>query len=117
MRPKFNPNYPTTGVLILSLVAGLFLLVIGIPGISILHNELTTGQVYRVSVVFGDGTLVSRSRSPVEYWVMMVPQGIGFASAIVFGIWGPISTVIDYRKKLARQKKEKMKKNEPTSQL
>jgi len=115
MRPKFNPNYPTTGILIIAIIAGLFALAIGIPCASILHNELTTGQVYRVSVVFGDGTLVSRSRSPMEYWIMMVPQGIGCVLAIVFGIWGPVSTIWDYRKKLARQKKEKMK-NEPTRQ-
>jgi len=109
MRPNLNPNYPSTRVVIFSLGVGLGLLVIGISNIFIVRDELTTGQAYRVSVVFGDGTKVSRSGSPVQYWYMVGMTSLACAGGIGGGLWVPISTVMDYRKKLARQRKERGK--------
>jgi hypothetical protein len=107
MKPKLNPNYPSTGVLILVICSSLVLLAIGVPGIFLIREALATGRVYSMAVVFGDGEMIYRSSAPEAYWIMMglyIPSCVG---SLGFGTCVPISTIRAYIKKLARQKRER----------
>jgi hypothetical protein len=85
--------------------------VIGIGSIFVVRDGLTTGQASTAAVIYSAGSKVYRSSSPVEYWIMMGIASIACVGGIVGSIFMSIGVVVDYIKKLARQKK-----NEPTSQ-
>ena len=105
-KPKFNPDYPTVPVVVFGVILGLFGLAIGINGISITREALATGRTYSVGVILNDTSMIYRSSSPVAYWAMIGLYSFSLVG-IPLGIFVPISVVINYIKKLARQKKER----------
>jgi hypothetical protein len=107
MKPKLNPDFPTTPILIMLLCSALIALAVGISGAQVLYEGLKTGGVYRMTVVFGDSNMVYRSSSPVGYWTMMGIYSIGCVGGTGLGILMPIYNIRAYIKKLARQKREK----------
>jgi hypothetical protein len=110
-QPIYNPDYPTLPILFLTICAGLFMLAIGIMSFSPVREALATGQVYSLGVVWNDTTMIKRSDSPGTYWEMMCLFGFGGAAGIGFGIWMPISIIIDYIKRNKRKKVEKLINN------
>ena len=106
-RPKFNPDYPTTPILIFLIFVGLFNLAIGIYGIFIVRDALDSGRIFTFGIILNDTTMVSRSDDPIEYWAMVSFMSLTVIGCIPIGIFVPINVTIDYIKKLARQKKEK----------
>ncbi len=106
--PKLSPSYPTLPILIFGVIMGLFLLVVGICNIAPVREALATGQAYTVGIILDDTTMIYRSNSPGEYWVMIGIYFLGTTAMIGFGIWMPIFVIIDYGKKLARLQREKM---------
>ncbi len=106
MKPKLNPDFPTTPVLILILCSSLIALAIGVPGVFVIREGLITGRVYSVSVVFGDDKMIYRSSAPEAYWIMMGFYMCSCAAALGLGILTPIFNIRAYIKKLARQKKD-----------
>jgi phosphate/sulfate permease len=104
MKPKLNPDYPTTGVLILVLVSAIVALAVGMSGISVVREGLKTERVYSVAVVFGNGNKVYKGSSPIEYWTMIGLYSAACIGGFGLGICVPISNVKAYVKKRARQK-------------
>jgi hypothetical protein len=108
MQPKsiiLNANYPTVPVVVFGVILGLFGLAIGICGISSVHGALAAGRIYSVGIILNDTTMIYRSSSPVAYWAMISFLLVTIVVVIPLGIFVPISVVINYIKKLARQKK------------
>ena len=104
-KPKLNPNYPTVPVVIFGVITGLFLLSFGICNIPHVSEALATGRAYSLGIIFDNTTMIYRSNSPGAYWVMIGLYILGTAAGVGSGIWMLISMIIDYIKKLARQKK------------
>jgi hypothetical protein len=107
MKPKLNPDFPTTPILIMLLCSALILLAIGVPGIFYIRDWLATGRVYSMAALFGDGEMISRSSAPEAYWTMMGFLICSCAGSLGLGILAPIFNIRAYMKKLARQKKER----------
>ena len=107
MRPKLNPNYPSTGVLVFTICAGLIALAVGIGNISTVREGLATEQVYSVAVVFGVGEIIEKNRSPVAYWMMMGIYGTACVGGVGLGVCVPIATIRAYAKKLERRRRER----------
>jgi hypothetical protein len=108
MKPKLNPNYPSTFVLICTTVTGLLLLAFSLWASPYIIEWLRTGHIYSSAVVFtGDGRMVDRSTSPVEYWLTVAASIFGGLAGIVLGATMPIGVIRAYSQKRARQKKER----------
>jgi hypothetical protein len=107
MKPKLNPNFPTTRVLIFAICLGLFALAIGVSSISTVREALATGRIYSVGIIFDDKRMVCKNNSPTEYWTMVGLIMICCVGGIGFGIGVPIANIRAYIKKLARQKRER----------
>jgi hypothetical protein len=113
-KPKVNPNFPTTPILIFVICAGLYLLAVSLSNISNVHEGLETGRVYSVGIIFDAKRMIYRSNSPIEYWVTMGFYIFSLVASFGFGIVMPIGIIGAYTKKLARQKKERSEPHKPT---
>jgi len=107
MRPKLNPNYPSTGVLILVLCSSLLLLASGLPGLFVVREAVAAGRVYSLAALYGSSPTISLTQSPAEYWAHIVIYMSGCALAIGLGVFVPITTTKAYVRKLERQRKER----------
>jgi hypothetical protein len=107
MKSKLNPNYPSVPFLICIIFAGALLLAFGACVIFLIHGAVITGQVPSPAVILGFHTMVYKSSSPIKYWTYIVFYMLGNMSCFCAGLWGPVETIVLYKKKLARQKEER----------
>jgi hypothetical protein len=66
---------------------------IGVCGLSPLIDEIKAGKAYTMAVVFADATKVNRVDSPVDFWMNIGWQVLGFGIGIVLGIGGIIQII------------------------
>ena len=82
---------------------------VGINGISIVREALATGSVYTFGIILDNTTMIYRDSSPEGYWLMIGIYMIAVVGGIGLGIFNLIGVIIAYIKKLARQRKERVK--------
>ena len=76
-----------------TVLMALTLLTIGVCGMSPLIEEIKIGKVYTLGVIFADATKVNKIDSPVEFWMNIGWQVLGFGIGIVLGIGGIIQII------------------------
>ncbi|MGA2445853.1 MAG: hypothetical protein ABSG50_10550 [Opitutaceae bacterium] len=104
-KPKFNPSFPSTPILIFVICSGLIALAVGLSNIATVREGLATGRIYSVGIIFNDNRMIYRSDSPTGYWMMIGLISFGCGAGLVLGILGTILIIKAYIEKLVRQKK------------
>jgi hypothetical protein len=105
MKDKINRPIVSKGSPVVPVLAALTALAFGIYGVPAMMEELKTGQTYSLAVIFGDGTKIFRSSSPVAFWMNVGFFILSFASAIILGIWVLFGTIIDCKRRAAKKKR------------
>jgi hypothetical protein len=89
-------------------LAALTLLALAVYGAPTVLEELKTGQAYSLAVIFANGTKVYRDSSPMAFWINVGFHIFSFVMMILLSILMPCEAVIDYKRKVAEQKKQRM---------
>jgi len=105
-KPILDSEYPTTPVLILIVISSFIILGICINGIFIVRDALATGQTYFFGIIINNTTMVSKSNIPGAYWAVVGFCMVTIVWGIPLAIFNLIGVIINYIKKLARQKRE-----------
>jgi len=110
---KLRSSYPTTDDLISNIWWGCFIFCIGLTIVPLLASAFRSGKCSSLLIIFGHaGRVVYRTSSPVEFWFSMGLEILGVSSSFCFGIWAPVGTILKYKARKAREKRE-----EPASSL
>jgi hypothetical protein len=80
------------------------LLTLGICGASPLLEEIKNGKAYTLGVIFNNTIKVNKVDSPIEFWMNIGWQALGFGIGIVLGVGGAIQTLreifVNHKKKV-----------------
>jgi hypothetical protein len=106
-KPKFNPNFPSTLILIYAICLGLAMLALGVSNIPNVRDGLASGRIYSVGIILNDKSMIYRGSSPKAYWIMMGLYIFSCVACIGLGTLAPILTIKAFIQKLVRQKKER----------
>jgi Zn-dependent protease len=104
MKPKFNPNFPSTPILIIVVLSGLIALAVGLSNIATVREGLATGRVNSMGIIFNDQRMIYKSDSPIGYWTMMGLISFGCGAGLFLGTCGLILIIKAYMKKRARRR-------------
>jgi hypothetical protein len=108
-----NPNsrrpIATRGSPLVWVFAALTMLALCIYGAPDVVEELKTGRVYSLAVFVGDATKISRSDSPIAFWMNAGLHMAGLVIMIILSILLLCLLVIENRKRVAEQKKKCVK--------
>lgn len=87
-------------------LAALTMLGFGIYGMPVALNEIKTGAVYSLAVIFGDGTQVHKDSSPIAFWMNTGLHILAFVMMIILGVGMLCGVVIDQKRKISEKKRK-----------
>jgi hypothetical protein len=89
---------------VVTVLMSLTLLTIGVCGMSPLIEEIKTGKVYTLGVIFADATKVNKIDSPVGFGMNLGWQVFGCGAMVVPSIGLIIQEIFINRKKKVKEK-------------
>jgi hypothetical protein len=89
--------------------AALTMLALSIWSVPAVINELKTGRVYSLAVFIGDGTKISKSDSPAEFWLNTGLHITGFVLMAGLSVLLLCLLFMEHKRKVTAATKERVR--------